>query len=109
MGAEFTLDDSFNDFFQNQEACVLARKQKEGFSWNLCKNGRFPDAFYLKALKARTLIIKDYKEAFKHYDLLLPPAMPITAPKIDDISKLTPLQNYTMDVLIAGSNLGGAY
>ena len=59
----------------------------------------FRDAFYLKALKARTLIIKDYKEAFKHYDLLLSPAMPITAPKIDDISKLTPLQNYMMDVL----------
>ena len=33
--------------------------------------------------------------------------MPMTAPKISEIEKLTPLQNYKMDQLTVGPNLAG--
>ena len=67
----------------------------------------FRDQYYLKAMKVRTLIIEEYKNAFKKYDLLLSPTMPIIAPKFSEVNKLTPMQNYMMDILTVGPNLAG--
>jgi len=58
-------------------------------------------------MKARTLIINEYKNAFRRYDLLVSPTMPIIAPRFDEVKKLTPLQNYMMDILTVGPNLAG--
>ncbi|MFH1066110.1 MAG: amidase family protein [Nanoarchaeota archaeon] len=107
-GAEFTLDDSFNEFFSKSRSSCLGKEAKRRILiGTYARMAGFRDAFYLKALKARTLIIKDYKEAFRHYDTLLCPAMPTIAPKMNDISKMTPLQNYMMDILTVGPNLAG--
>ena len=67
----------------------------------------FRDAYYIKATKIRTQIIQEYKKAFKKYDCLITPTMPITAPKFKDLEKLTPLQNYMMDTMTVGPNLAG--
>ena len=67
----------------------------------------YRDAYYLKAAKVRTLIINEYKKAFKKYDLLVSPTMPIIAPKFSEIDKLTPLENYMMDIMTVGPNLAG--
>ena len=37
------------------------------------------DAYYLKALKVRTLIKEDFDRAFEKYDLLVSPVSPTTA------------------------------
>ncbi|WP_027363278.1 Asp-tRNA(Asn)/Glu-tRNA(Gln) amidotransferase subunit GatA [Desulfotruncus alcoholivorax] len=64
------------------------------------------DAYYNKALKVRTLIKKDFDQAFKKYDLLLGPVAPCTAfkrgEKIDD-----PMQMYLVDVCTLSINLAG--
>ena len=52
-------------------------------------------------------IIEEYKKAFKKFDALVSPTMPIVAPKFSEIEKLTPLQNYMMDILTVGPNLAG--
>ena len=33
--------------------------------------------------------------------------MPVIAPKFNEVGKLTPLQNYMMDILTVGANLAG--
>ncbi|MDI6737348.1 MAG: amidase family protein [Nanoarchaeota archaeon] len=107
-GAEFSLDDSFNNFFSNaRSSCFGKEAKRRVLLGTFARMAGFRDAFYLKALKVRTMIIREYKEAFRHYDLLVCPTMPVTAPKIDEISKLTPLQNYMMDVLTVGPSLAG--
>jgi len=58
-------------------------------------------------MKVRTLIIEEYRKAFSKYGLLISPTMPIIAPKFSEVSKLTPLQNYMMDILTVGPNLAG--
>jgi aspartyl-tRNA(Asn)/glutamyl-tRNA(Gln) amidotransferase subunit A len=63
--------------------------------------------YYLKAMKARTLIINDYKKAFEKCDALLSPTMMFTAPRFDEIEKLDPLQVYQSDLLTVGPNLAG--
>jgi aspartyl-tRNA(Asn)/glutamyl-tRNA(Gln) amidotransferase subunit A len=63
--------------------------------------------YYLKATKIRTKIIEEYKKAFKKVDCLITPTMPITAPKFSEVQKLTPLQNYMLDILTVGPSLAG--
>jgi aspartyl-tRNA(Asn)/glutamyl-tRNA(Gln) amidotransferase subunit A len=63
--------------------------------------------YYLKALKIRTLVIQDFKRAFKHVEVLAAPTMPMIAPRFDEIERLTPLQHWQADVLTAPANLAG--
>ncbi len=67
----------------------------------------YRDAYYDKALKARTILINEYKEAFKDCDAIMHPTMPILPPTFEDAKKLTPLQNYMLDLLTVGANLAG--
>jgi len=64
------------------------------------------DAYYLKAQKVRTLIKRDFDEAFTSCDAILSPTSPVTAfklgAKVDD-----PLAMYLCDVLTLGANLAG--
>jgi len=64
------------------------------------------DAYYLKALKVRTLIKQDFDQAFEKYDLLVAPTSPSVAfkcgEKVDD-----PLAMYMMDVCTIPINLAG--
>ncbi len=67
----------------------------------------YRDAYYLKAMRVRTKLINEYKKAFSNFDLLLCPTMPVVAPKFSEIKKLSPLQNYAMDLCTVPPNLAG--
>lgn len=67
----------------------------------------YRDAYYLKALKVRTKVIEDFKKAFKQFDVLAAPTMPVVAPKFSEIEKLSPIENYMMDILTVAPNLAG--
>lgn len=56
------------------------------------------DAYYKKAQKVRTLIIEDFKKAFKDVDVILAPTTPMTALKIGEWEKY-PFFGEVMDVL----------
>lgn len=64
------------------------------------------DAYYLQAMKVRTLIRRDYDTAFKHFDLLLGAATPTTSFKIGEKSD-DPLQMYLSDVCNITDALAG--
>jgi len=64
------------------------------------------DAYYLKASRVRTLIRKDFEEAFQKCDALILPTAPTPAfrvgEKVDD-----PLQMYLSDIFTIPCNLAG--
>jgi aspartyl-tRNA(Asn)/glutamyl-tRNA(Gln) amidotransferase subunit A len=64
------------------------------------------DAYYVKALKGRTLIINDFKEAFSRVDALISPVTTTTAFRIGQMSD-DPLQMYMADILTISANLAG--
>ena len=64
------------------------------------------DMFYIKALKVRSLIRKDFIEAFKKCDSLVCPTMPSTAFKVGSLIE-DPLEMYTQDILTCSVNLAG--
>ena len=64
------------------------------------------DAYYLKALKVRRLIRKDYDEAFRDVDLIVGPVTATTAFKLGE--KINdPLSMYLVDLYTVSANLAG--
>lgn len=64
------------------------------------------DAYYLKALKVRTLIKQDFDRAFAQVDVLIAPTAPTTAFRIGEKVE-DPLAMYLMDVCTIPINLAG--
>jgi aspartyl-tRNA(Asn)/glutamyl-tRNA(Gln) amidotransferase subunit A len=64
------------------------------------------DAYYGKALKVRTLILRDFDEAYRQFDLLLSPTSPCEAFRFGD-KTADPLTMYLNDVCTIPSNLSG--
>jgi aspartyl-tRNA(Asn)/glutamyl-tRNA(Gln) amidotransferase subunit A len=64
------------------------------------------DAYYLKAQKVRSLIKKDFDEAFRRCDVIITPTAPTTAFKIGEKTQ-DPLQMYLSDIFTISVNLAG--
>lgn len=64
------------------------------------------DAYYLKALRARTQIKQEFDKAFAKYDVLLGPVTPTTAPPLGESLK-DPLAMYLGDIYTVPLNLAG--
>lgn len=64
------------------------------------------DAYYVKALKGRTLLINDFRDAFSKVDAIISPVTTTTAFKIGQMSS-DPLQMYMSDILTISANLAG--
>lgn len=64
------------------------------------------DAYYNKALKARTLVIEEFNKAFSKYDVIIGPTAPITAFKFGEKSS-DPLEMYLADICTVPVNVAG--
>jgi len=64
------------------------------------------DAYYLKALKVRTLLRQEFEAAFQKYDALITPTSPTTPFKIGEKAE-DPLQMYLSDVFTIPINIAG--
>ncbi|MFH1569814.1 MAG: Asp-tRNA(Asn)/Glu-tRNA(Gln) amidotransferase subunit GatA [Gemmatimonadota bacterium] len=64
------------------------------------------DAYYLKAQKVRTLMRRDFEQAFRTCDLLLSPVAPTAAFRLGEQVE-DPLQMYLNDIYTVSVNLAG--
>lgn len=64
------------------------------------------DAYYLKALRVKALIVKAFQKAFETYDCILGPVAPTVAPKLGE-SLQDPLKMYLGDIYTIAVNLAG--
>jgi aspartyl-tRNA(Asn)/glutamyl-tRNA(Gln) amidotransferase subunit A len=64
------------------------------------------DAYYLRALKVRTLIKQDFDNVFKEFDCIVTPTSPTPAFKIGERT-LDPLKMYLSDIYTISLNLAG--
>lgn len=105
--------------FRSKNSAELAKlydsTRSEGFmpenkrrimTGNFVLSSGFYDAYFLKAAKARTLIIKEYEKAFSKCDFMLTPVSPNPAfklgEKVDD-----PVAMYLEDMMSVPLNLAG--
>ena len=73
---------------------------------NFVLSSGFYDAYYLKAQKARTLLINAYNEAFEKYDALLCPVAPTPAFKLGEKTS-DPLTMYLEDAMTVPASMAG--
>lgn len=94
---------------------VYFKSRSEGFGMEVKKRimlGNFVlssgyfDAYYIKALKAKGLIVKAFHEAFEKYDFLLGPVAPTTALKMGE-GLSDPLAMYLGDIYTVMINIAG--
>jgi aspartyl-tRNA(Asn)/glutamyl-tRNA(Gln) amidotransferase subunit A len=72
---------------------------------NYVLSSGYYDAYYLKALKVRTLIKQDFDKLFEKYDCILSPTAPTPAFIAGD--KNDPLQMYMTDIYTVPVNIAG--
>ena len=73
---------------------------------NYALSAGYYDAYYLKAMKVRTLVQQDYNEAFQKVDVIMAPTAPTPAFKIGEMVS-DPLQMYLQDACTVPLNLAG--
>ena len=73
---------------------------------NFVLSSGFYDAYFLKAAKARTLIIKEYEKAFSKCDFILTPVSPNCAFKLGE-KVSDPVAMYLEDMMSVSLNLAG--
>lgn len=66
----------------------------------------YHDAYYLQAQKVRTLIRRDFEDAFKQVDALICPTSPVPAFKLGEHTQ-NPLAMYLQDIFTIAANLAG--
>jgi aspartyl-tRNA(Asn)/glutamyl-tRNA(Gln) amidotransferase subunit A len=66
----------------------------------------FFDAYYLKAQKARTLLINEFNELFNTYDALIGPVAPTPAFKLGE-NTADPVKMYLADIMTVPASLAG--
>ncbi len=98
----------FDEYFSNiRSQEFLEESKRRIILGTFARMSGFRDAYYLKSMRVRTKLIEEFNNLFKKYDLLISPTMPTISPKFSEISKLTPLQNYSMDLCTIPVNLAG--
>lgn len=84
----------------------MAENKRRIMIGNFVLSSGFYDAYFLKAAKARTLIIEEYAKAFEKCDFILTPVSPNPAfrlgEKVDD-----PVAMYLEDLMSVSLNLAG--
>lgn len=73
---------------------------------NFVLSSGFYDAYFLKAAKARTLIVKEYEKAFEKCDFILTPVAPNPAFKVGEKTN-DPVAMYLEDMMSVSLNLAG--
>lgn len=98
---------NLNDLYEHtRDEGFMPENKRRIMIGNFVLSSGFYDAYYLKAAKARTLIIQEYEQAFSKCDYILTPVSPNPAfkigEKVDD-----PIAMYLEDVMSVPLNLAG--
>lgn len=100
------LNKRYNEFFTEARANFGSEAKRRIILGTFIRSESVKEKYYTKALMIRRLIIKEMSRILKD-GFMLSPTLPIPTPKISDVMKLTPMQNYAMDIFTIPPNLGG--
>jgi len=109
-GATIPIDgnEHFNSYFSKVRGKFFGKEAKRRILLGTyARMAGYRDAYYLKSMKVRTLIIEEFKGAFKKFDAIAAPTMPTIAPKFSEIESMDPIQQYMMDTPTVAPNLAG--
>ena len=98
----------FDDYFSDVRSRYFGDEAKRRILLGtFTRMAGYSDRYYSKARQVREVVIDDYKRVLRDHDAVLAPTMPFTAPRFDDISKMSALDSYKADYLTVPANLAG--
>jgi aspartyl-tRNA(Asn)/glutamyl-tRNA(Gln) amidotransferase subunit A len=100
-------DDMWSMFRETREAGFGPEVKRRIMLGTYALSAGYYDAYYLKAQQVRTLIRRDFEQAFEQVDVMAAAVSPTTPFKLGERAD-DPLQMYLSDVLTVGLNLAGA-
>jgi aspartyl-tRNA(Asn)/glutamyl-tRNA(Gln) amidotransferase subunit A len=101
--------------WQAELGAMYSRTREKGFGAEVKRrimlgtyvlSAGYYDAYYLKAQQVRTLILRDYAQAFERVDIVAMPTTPTPPFKIGERVS-DPLQMYLADIFTVSANLAG--
>ncbi len=99
-------EDMWATFRRSREAGFGPEVKRRIMLGTYALSAGYYDAYYLKAQQVRTLLRRDYEQAFEQVDVIVSPTCPTVSfemgTKVDN-----PLQMYLMDVFTVSLNLAG--
>ena len=99
-------EDLENLYANTRDEGFMSENKRRIMIGNFVLSSGFYDAYFLKAAKARTLIVKEYEEAFSKVDFILTPVSPnpafLLGEKVND-----PIAMYLEDMMSVSLNLAG--
>jgi aspartyl-tRNA(Asn)/glutamyl-tRNA(Gln) amidotransferase subunit A len=99
-------EDMWDTFRQTRTAGFGPEVKRRIMLGTYALSAGYYDAYYLKAQQVRTLLRRDFEQAFEQVDVMVSPVAPSVAfelgAKVDD-----PLQMYLIDVFTVSLNLAG--
>ena len=100
-------EDSLMDMYMRtrQEGFGQEAKRRIMLGTFVLSHGYY-DAYYLRALKVRTLIKQDFDRVFQDFDCILTPTSPTTAFGVGEKAQ-DPLEMYLSDIYTISANLSG--
>ncbi len=104
-GARVDGKDVTDTYFKTRGAGFGAEVKRRILLGTYVLSSGYYDAYYARAQKVRTLIRRDFAEAFQKCDLMLSPVTPGVAFKFGE--KSDPLQMYLSDIFTIALNLAG--
>ncbi len=93
-------------YFKTREEGFGAEVKRRIMLGTYVLSSGYYDAYYAKAQKVRTLVKRDYENAFKKCDAILTPTSPSVAFKLGERSD-DPLAMYLSDIYTVSANLAG--
>ena len=98
---------SLSDIYgQSRNEGFMPENKRRIMIGNFVLSSGFFDAYYLKAQKARTLLIDEYDKIFENFDFILTPVAPTPAFKIGENSD-DPIKMYLEDAMTVPPSLAG--
>ena len=99
--------DNLEDLYLNTRSeGFMPENKRRIMIGNFVLSSGFYDAYFLKAAKARTLIVKEYEKAFSKCDFILTPVSPNPAFKLGEKVN-DPVAMYLEDLMSVSLNLAG--
>lgn len=92
-------------YFKTRSEGFGAEVKRRIMLGNYVLSSGYYDAYYLKALKVRTLIKQDFDRLFEKYDVILSPTTPAPAFRLGE--KSDPMQMYLTDIYTVPVNIAG--
>lgn len=96
----------YNEFFTDARENFGAEAKRRILLGTFIRSESVKDRYYTKALVIRRMVIREMDRLLKE-GYILSPTLPIGAPRIADVKKLSPVESYSVDLFTIPPNLGG--